>query len=265
MSFRLSRKELVDTDQLSKMLEHSPGKAAQAILASAGQGVVEAQVLLGQILLDGRGIEQDPRLARQWFEIAARNGHPMGHNMLGRSLEHGWGGPQNLEIAAQHYRQAAALGLDWGLYNYANLLATGRGVGQDHAAALGCYQQAADLGHAKSMNLVGRYLEQGVACRADIELAHTWYRRSAEAGDFRGQFSFATVLFESGALEQAQDWFNRALTGGNLNFLRVATRQLEVSGSQALGALAQAYRKRLEYLETGESKPAAIDAGSAIA
>ncbi len=36
--------------------------------------MVDAQALLGQILLDGHGIEQDQAVALRWFEIAARAG-----------------------------------------------------------------------------------------------------------------------------------------------------------------------------------------------
>ena len=50
------------------------------------------------------------------------------------------------------------------MYNYANLLATGRGVVEDQLQALNLYRRAAELGHAKSMNLLGRYLEEGRFC-----------------------------------------------------------------------------------------------------
>ena len=159
MTFQLRREELLDGAQLSAMLEESPARAAQAVLAAASEGLLDAQALLGQILLDGRGIQQDQPLAVRWFEIAAQRGHLMARNMLGRCHEHGWGCPADAARAAGHYRLAAEAGLDWGLYNYANLLATGRGGGQNHALALACYRRAADLGHAKSMNLLGRYLE----------------------------------------------------------------------------------------------------------
>jgi TPR repeat protein len=43
------------------MLDDSPVRAAQAILMAAREGVVDAQALLGQILLDGRGIERMKR------------------------------------------------------------------------------------------------------------------------------------------------------------------------------------------------------------
>jgi len=83
VSYPLRREEVVDVAGLKAMLEDSPGKAAQAILAAAGEGVVEAQLLLGQILLDGRGIEQDVDLARRWFAIATQGGSVMACNMLG--------------------------------------------------------------------------------------------------------------------------------------------------------------------------------------
>ena len=167
MSFQLRREEVLDVAQLSAMLEESPARAAQAILLAAGQGIVEAQALLGQILLDGRGIAQDQTLALRWFAIAAGQGHWMARNMLGRCHEHGWGCVANAAIAAQHYRIAADAGLDWAMYNLANLLATGRGVAVDHLQALALYRRAAEVGHAKSMNLLGRYLEEWQVCAAD--------------------------------------------------------------------------------------------------
>ena len=112
------------------------------------------------------------------------------------------------------------------MYNYANLLATGRGVIEDQLQALSLYRRAAELGHAKSMNLLGRYLEEGQVCPADPPAARDWYRRSADGGDFRGQFSYAAVLADEGHIDEALVWLRKALAGGNLNFLRVASKAL---------------------------------------
>ncbi len=248
MSWNLQREEVLDGDQLREMLAANPAKAAQAIVAAAGQNIVEAQALLGQILLDGQGIERDQALARQWFEIAARNGHVMARNMLGRCHEHGWGCVADPSAAASHYQLAAKAGLDWGLYNLANLLATGRGVSENHPLALRCYAQAAQMGHAKSMNLLGRYLEEGRYCPADPSAAFDWYRRSAEGGDFRGQFSHAAVLADQGQLEQALAWLKNALENGNLNFLRVARETLAAAPIPAIRALAGDYHRRAAVL-----------------
>jgi len=249
MSFQLRREEVLSGDQLKAMLQESPARAAQAVLIAAGEGVLDAQALLGQILLDGQGIEQDQPLAVRWFGIAARRGHMMARNMLGRCHEHGWGCEADAVIAAGHYRIAAEAGLDWAMYNYANLLATGRGVAENQQQALNLYRRAAELGHAKSMNLLGRYLEEGLVCPKDLPAAHGWYRRSAEGGDFRGQFSHAAVLADQGNIDEALQWLRRALTGGNLNFLRVASKALLDATDPQIRALAPAYAQRLAELE----------------
>ena len=251
MSFQLRREEVLSGDQLKAMLQESPARAAQAVLIAAGEGVLDAQALLGQILLDGQGIEQDQPLAVRWFGIAARRGHMMARNMLGRCHEHGWGCEADAAIAAGHYRIAAEAGLDWAMYNYANLLATGRGVAENQRQALNLYRRAAELGHAKSMNLLGRYLEEGQVCPKDLPAAHGWYRRSAEGGDFRGQFSHAAVLADQGNIDEALQWLRRALTGGNLNFLRVASKALLNATDPQIRALAPAYAQRSAELEQG--------------
>lgn len=245
MSFQLRREETLDGTQLNAMLGESPARAAQAILLAAGQGIVDAQALLGQILLDGRGIAADQPLALRWFGIAAGQGHLMARNMLGRCHEHGWGCVADAAIAAQHYRVAAEAGLDWAMYNLANLLATGRGVTEDQPQALTLYRRAAEAGHAKSMNLLGRYLEEGRVCPMDLPAAHDWYRRSAEAGDFRGQFSHAAILAETGRIEEALHWLEKALATGNQKFLRVSCASLLKSSHPDIRAMGAEYRRHL--------------------
>ncbi|MGY4661995.1 TPR repeat protein [Pseudomonas chlororaphis] len=256
MSFQLRREEVLDGEQLRAMLEQSPARAAQAILLAAGEGVPDAQALLGQILLDGLGIERDLALALRWFAIAAKGGQLMARNMLGRCHEHGWGCEADARAAAGHYRQAAEAGLDWALYNYANLLATGRGVAENQALALSCYQRAAAMGHAKSMNLLGRYLEEGRHCPRDVAAACDWYRRSAEGGDFRGQFSHAAVLADAGRIDEALAWLTKALEGGNLNFLRVARGALLQAAHPQIRGLALAYHRRAA--ELGDERDLAL-------
>ncbi|CAD5107970.1 tetratricopeptide repeat protein [Zestomonas carbonaria] len=234
---------------MTTLSDTDPRTIARLLLEAAGQGEVDAQALLGQILLDGQGISRDAALAFTWFGIAARQGHAMALNMLGRCHEHGWGCPPDLEAAARCFQQAAERGLDWGMYNLANLLATGRGVAQDHRQAFALYLRAAELGHAKSMNLVGRYLHEGVLAEPEPQAALEWFRRSAEGGDFRGQFSYALRLLEQDRAEQARHWLERALAGGNLNFLRASRdRLLALPG---LDDLALAYHRRAAELGDG--------------
>lgn len=249
MAYVLRRQEVLENQALEQALaSDNPREAARVILTAAKAGSPDAQTMLGQILLEGRGIAQDASLALTWFTIAADQGHTMALNMVGRCREHGWGCEQDAHAAAEAYRQAAEQGLDWGMYNYANLLATGRGVSRNEHSAFLFYRRAAELGHAKSMNLVGRFYEEGLVVTQDTKVARDWYKRSAEAGDFRGQYSYAAVLATMGRLEEAQHWLKEALKTGNLNFFRASRQGLLDSEHEALRLIGLSYFERAAEL-----------------
>lgn len=240
MSFILRKTESLTADNALE----NPRRMAQWLLNCAGQGELEAQALLGQILLDGQGIKHDPVLAQRWFSIAAERGHSMARNMLGRCHEHGWGGPIDLKTALNCYQMAAEQGLDWAMYNLANLLATGRAGTRELPKAFEWYQRAAQLGHAKSMNLLGRFYEEGTVVAADPTIALAWFRKSAEGDDFRGQFSYAGRLVEQGEMRQARFWLEKALAIGNLNFIRSACQSLASLNHPELLDINNAYAQR---------------------
>ncbi|SFQ55271.1 hypothetical protein SAMN05216567_119118 [Variovorax sp. OK605] len=199
----------IGSAQWETILKGLPAQAATWIAAAARANNADAQAVLGQWLLDGRGMARNEAAAYGWFQRAAAQGHAMASNMAGRCLEHGWGTAQNDQAALAHYRQAAQARLDWGMYNLANMLATGRGAAMDQRQAFEWYQRAADLGHARSMNMVGRYLEEGLVVAQDSARAFACYRTAAEGGDFRGQFSYASMLVEQGRVDEAVGWFER--------------------------------------------------------
>lgn len=174
-------------------------------------------MLLGQILLDGRGIQQDATVARRWFGIAAQSGSAMAHNMLGRCLEHGWGGEVSLAQAAVHYARAADSGLDWGLYNLGNLLATGRGVPANQVQALMCYEGCA-AGACQIDEPVWALPGAGHCHGTQPGAGGALVSAFGRGGDFRGMFSLALVLVERGQLAEAGQWLEQARVAGNMNF-----------------------------------------------
>jgi TPR repeat protein len=211
---------------LRERLTKSPMAAARLIKAGARYGFPEAQLVLGQMLLDGIGVDRDRPSAIRWFRRAAEAGSADAMNMVGRCHELGWGVRADPVAAVSWYRRAAERGLDWGQYNLANRLLRGDGVPQDRRAALDLYFQAAARGHAKSMNLVARFLDEGWEVPRDPVQALTWYRRSADAGDFRGQYNLAVVLIGMGCADEARGWLRAAIGQGSPDFLATAGREL---------------------------------------
>jgi TPR repeat protein len=232
--------------KLRAELAGDPCEAARWIRAGAFHGFPEAQLMLGQMLLDGTGLDRDHAAAMRWFLRAAAAGLAEAMNMVGRCHELGWGVPADPATAATWYRRAAERGLDWGQFNLANLMLYGIAVPRDRPAALAWYRRAAARGHAKSMNLVGRFLEEGWDGAPDPVQALSWYRGAAERGDFRGQYNLATLLLGQGHADEAERWFRAAIDGGSPDFLRSAGASLSGRREPALRTLGHIARSRYE-------------------
>jgi TPR repeat protein len=205
---RLARKS--DSEWRSA-LSSDPINAARWIYAAAVAGQVEAQLIYGQMLLKGEGCQRDVGAAFRWLTIAATNRHADAVNMLGRCYEHGWGVPADCGKAAALYREAADTEHQWAMFNLACLLLDGRGLPQDRNAAFQLFGRAERLGHMKSLNMLGCCHEHGWGCTPDMIAATAWYRRSAEAGDFRGEYRMAQLFLESGLRQEALPMLRRAI------------------------------------------------------
>ena len=70
----------IDSDALAALLQHDPQAAFARVRDAAQAGQVEAQLLLAQMHMEGKGTTQDASAARLWYETAANNGAPMAIN-----------------------------------------------------------------------------------------------------------------------------------------------------------------------------------------
>ena len=217
-----------------------PGEAAPWIEAAAKYGMPRAMTLWGQYLLDAvGGVERDQVAAAEWFRSAAEAGEREGMNMLGRCYENGWGIGVDYEQAVRWFRAAAEAGLDWGQYNFANMLLRGDGIAEDRAEALRWYRAAAAQGHAKSINMVARFFEEGWVEPRDPQRAAALYAISAERGDFRGQFNLGVLLTAQGDIEGAVRWFREAGRGAHEAFRRGMVDRLASRPEPELQAVAR--------------------------
>lgn len=198
---RVCELERMDEGDLRALLARDPSNAARYVESAARQGLVEAQLRWGRMLLAGEGASADAAAALRWFRKAAAAGSAEAMNMVGRCLELGLGAEADLKAAAEAYAAAARAGSAWGEYNLANLAFDGRGAPRDLSAAVAGYRRAAAAGHGGAMNLLARCLEEGWGVSRDPAQARRWYARSAQAGSFRGGFNQGLLLVEEGELE----------------------------------------------------------------
>ena len=80
------------------------------VRAAAERGVHQAQVLYGQMFLDGMLVERNTTMALHWFERAANGGNVMAMNMVGRCFDQGWGAAPSKRLAETWFRKAAEQG-----------------------------------------------------------------------------------------------------------------------------------------------------------
>lgn len=215
-------------EDVAARLAGDPAERAALIRAAARAGVVEAQALYGQLLLDGDGVAADPAAGFRWFNRAAAGGHAMALNMVGRCYDQGWGVAADKARAAECFRIAAERGLAEGMYNHATALTLGAGVAENKVAALAWFERAAAAGYAKAANFVGSFAEDGWAGPVDLDRAAHFYARAAAGGDFRGAFNHARMLIVSDRAE-ALRWIERAGAWGHERFRAQARGWLAAS------------------------------------
>jgi TPR repeat protein len=119
------------------------GDAFRRYLPLAEAGSVTAQLAVGWMLHEGRGVDQDFVKARCWFEKAADAGSREGLFYLGVLSR----AEQRYLEAIQHLERSASMDYMPAIYVLGLMHERGEGVGVDKDKAWRFYERAAKLGH----------------------------------------------------------------------------------------------------------------------
>lgn len=112
----------------------------------AARGVAKAQLNLGIMYEQGRGVPQDYVAAVTWYEKAAAQGMPDAQNNLGLMYAQGRGVPQDYVKALKWFKRAAAQGVANAQNNLGLAYLNGFGVGKNHVHAHVWFNLAASKG-----------------------------------------------------------------------------------------------------------------------
>jgi hypothetical protein len=145
----------------------------------ADLGDARAQVHLGYMYANGRGVPQDYAEALKWFRKAADQGNAAAQASLGYMYANGQGIPQNYAEAVKWYRMAADQGNAAAQNNLGHLYASGQGVAHDYAEAVKLYRKAANEGLAESQDSLGGMYRDGQGVRRDYTQAYMWFSLAA--------------------------------------------------------------------------------------
>lgn len=147
--------------------------------ALADEGHAQAQVSLGWLYLNGRGVTQDYVLARQLFVKAAEHGQIEAQYNLARLYYGGQGGSQDYVQACHWYEKAALQGSVEAQVNLGTLYSNGLGCRKDDAEAVFWFLLAAKQGHPLAFIKLGSMYEDGRGIAQDYVQAYKWYSLGA--------------------------------------------------------------------------------------
>jgi TPR repeat protein len=134
----LIRHALVWAGQDEAVAAYRRGDFAAALKefrALAERGNSSAQLSMGWMFYEGRGVPRDDEEAVKWFRKAADQGLAQSQFALGAMFHLGAGVVQDDTEAAKWFRKAADQGVDTAQYELGVSYAEGRGVPQDYVQA----------------------------------------------------------------------------------------------------------------------------------
>lgn len=145
-------------------------------------GYVEAQVELAEILLEGRFLPRDEKLAFRRFSAMAEKNIAYAKLRMGNMVESGYDGvAPDYKTAFAYYQDAATDKLPQALYQVGRYLKYGiHGEEPDLAAALPYFEEAAGYNNATALTEMGLAAE--LKSEPDYKLAFDYFSRAAELG-----------------------------------------------------------------------------------
>ena len=118
--------------------------------------------------------------AFQDFKTAARLGHTRSQNKLGELYLNGIGVEQDVQKAIELFKKTAEQNSFWGIYNLGVIYASGKGVKQSYKDAHALFLKSANLGYRKAQFNLGVMYSNGMGIDKNEETAFKWFKKSAD-------------------------------------------------------------------------------------
>jgi len=187
--------------------------------SQAEHGDAQAQLSLGTMYANGRGVGPDMLKAAKWHRKAAEQGLARAELRVAYEYANGLGvKPDHLE-AVRWLRRAADQGLADAQLQLGLCLARGDGVDEDAVEAARLYRKAADQNLAEAEYTLGNCYFEGNGVTKDIHEGVAWTRKAAEQGLAAAENSLGMCYAKGKGVAQdyvqAYKWLNLAAAQGS--------------------------------------------------
>ena len=145
--------------------------------AEAIKGNAEQQNYLGVCYHDGLGVEQNYKLAAEWYLQAIKQNNKHAYNNIGLLYKYGNGVPKDLAKACEYFKTSAKLGKIEAMVNYALCCYEGTGTEKNYTEALNWFHKAADNNHSGACCYIGNCYDSGKGVEQDYKKSCEWYQK----------------------------------------------------------------------------------------
>jgi TPR repeat protein len=224
----MARAEFGDTEAQSTIafmyakavgVEQDLKLAMQWYQMAAEQGHVTAQFNLGVMYAKGRGVKQDFKEAFNWYSIAAEAGDASAQVALSSMYSLGIGVDKDEMAAYKWCLRAAKRGHLNSMYKLGEMYQKGTGIYQDHGEAYKWFKKAAHRNHIKAQMILGFMYGKGEGVERDDIEAYHWYRKAAEAGNPFAQYNLGVIYSKGRGINpniiEAKKWYQKSADQGN--------------------------------------------------
>ncbi len=122
-------------------------------------------------------------VAADYFQKAAESGNAEAQIYLGLMYKEGKGLAKDEKEAGRRYRLAAELGNAEAQFNLGLMYYQGQGVQQDYAESVKWYRLAAEQGNGYAQANLGHMYENGLGVSKDYVRAYMWFGLAASSED----------------------------------------------------------------------------------
>ena len=189
------------------------------VLRRAETDDVEAQVLAGIALEEGKVVPKDVDRAGHWLRTAAEKSHPIAQNMLGNRYRYGIGTPKDAQQAVEWYTKAAAQGYAQAQANLGLALFNGLGVPANPVEAVRLFRLAAEQDNVAGQACLGLTYTLGKGVKKNLSEAAAWYRKAATGGNPGAQINLALAYLHGEGVpkdkREAEKWFKKSSEQGD--------------------------------------------------
>jgi TPR repeat protein len=189
-------------------------RATSFITYASNRNLKEAQYCLALCIFNEIALKSDPDLAFFWCRKSALQGLSQAQNLLANFYIEGKGTPKNAELGMEFYLKASRQKESTSMYNIGTLFERGIGVNPSLQDAIEWYTEAARKESVMAHNILGVFNEEGIIHDSSLEKAYLHYSRAAFAGHPNAQYNLGRCYHSELGVEKddkiAFYWYMKA-------------------------------------------------------